>query len=29
MPIDVEKGEYRLRCVDEDEVELNRRIVVQ
>ena len=29
MPIDVEKGEYRLRCVDEDGVELNRRIVVQ
>jgi penicillin-binding protein 1C len=29
MPIDVEKGIYRLRCVDEDGVELNRRIVVQ
>ena len=29
MPIDVEKGTYRLRCVDEDGVELNRRIVVQ
>ena len=29
MPIDVEKGEYRLRCVDEDGVALNRRIVVK
>ena len=29
MPIDVEKGIYRLRCVDEDGVELNRKIVVQ
>ena len=29
MPIDVEKGTYRLRCVDEDGVELNRKIVVQ
>ena len=29
MPIDVEKGTYRLRCVDEDGVELNRRIIVQ
>ena len=28
MPIDVEKGEYRLRCVDEDGVELSRRIIV-
>ena len=28
MPIDVEKGTYRLRCVDEDGVELNRKIVV-
>ena len=29
MPIDVEKGTYRLRCVDEDGVELIRKIVVQ
>ncbi len=29
MPIDVEKGTYDLRCVDEDGVELYRRIVVQ
>ena len=29
MPIDVEKGSYRLRCVDEDGVELNRKILVQ
>lgn len=29
MPIDVEKGVYNLRCVDEDGVELMRRIVVQ
>ena len=28
MPIDVEAGTYRLRCVDEDGVELNRKIVV-
>lgn len=28
MPIDVEKGTYDLRCVDEDGVELRRRIVV-
>lgn len=28
MPIDVEKGTYKLRCVDEDGVELNRKIVV-
>lgn len=28
MPIDVEKGTYGLRCVDEDGVELNRKIVV-
>ena len=28
MSIDVEKGEYRLRCVDEDGVELSRRIIV-
>ena len=28
MPIDVEKGKYELRCVDEDGVELYRRIVV-
>ena len=29
MPIDVEKGTYDLRCVDEDGVELYRRVVVQ
>ena len=29
MPIDVEHGTYTLRCVDEDGVELIRRIVVQ
>jgi penicillin-binding protein 1C len=28
MPIDVEQGTYRLRCVDEDGVELNRTILV-
>ena len=28
MPIDVEKGTYDLRCVDEDGVELRRKIVV-
>ena len=28
MPIDVEKGTYNLRCVDEDGVELYRKIVV-
>lgn len=28
MPIDVEKGSYVLRCVDEDGVELSRKIVV-
>lgn len=28
MPIDVEKGTYVLRCVDEDGVELRRKIVV-
>lgn len=28
MPIDVEKGSYELRCVDEDGVELYRNIVV-
>ena len=28
MPIDVEKGNYELRCVDEDGVELYRKIVV-
>ena len=28
MPIDVERGTYTLRCVDEDGVELMRRIVV-
>ena len=28
MPIDVEKGKYELRCVDEDGVELYRRIIV-
>lgn len=29
MPIDVERGTYTLRCVDEDGVELRRRLVVQ
>ena len=29
MPIDVEHGTYLLRCVDEDGIELQRRIVVQ
>ena len=29
MPIDVERGTYTLRCVDEDGVELIRKIVVQ
>ena len=28
MPVDVEKGRYELRCVDEDGVELYRRLVV-
>lgn len=28
MPIDVAKGTYELRCVDEDGVELNRKLVV-
>ena len=28
MPIDVEKGTYELRCVDEDGVELYRKLVV-
>lgn len=28
MPIDVERGIYTLRCVDEDGVELSRKIVV-
>ena len=28
IPIDVEKGTYKLRCVDEDGVELYRKIVV-
>lgn len=28
MPIDVGKGTYELRCVDEDGVELHRRLVV-
>lgn len=28
MAIDMEKGNYTLRCVDEDGVELRRRIVV-
>ena len=28
MPIDVERGTYVLRCVDEDGVELRRKIVV-
>ena len=29
MPIDVERGTYILRCVDEDGIELKRKIVVQ
>ena len=29
MPIDVERGTYELRCVDEDGIELIRKIVVQ
>ena len=29
MPIDVEHGTYNIRCVDEDGIELQRRIVVQ
>lgn len=29
MPIDVEKGVYHIRCVDEDGVELNRKFVVK
>ena len=29
MPIDVERGTYTLRCVDEDGVELIRKILVQ
>ena len=29
MPIDVERGTYTLRCVDEDGIELIRRILVQ
>lgn len=29
MPIDVKRGTYDLRCVDEDGIELRRRIVVQ
>lgn len=29
MPIDVEKGDYTLRCVDEDGVELYRKLVVR
>ncbi len=29
MPIDVERGTYLLSCVDEDGIELQRRIVVQ
>ncbi|MBQ6083573.1 MAG: penicillin-binding protein 1C [Bacteroidales bacterium] len=29
MPIDVERGNYELRCVDEDGIELMRKIVVQ
>lgn len=29
MPIDVERGTYDLRCVDEDGIELRRRIIVQ
>ena len=29
MPIDVERGTYTLRCVDEDGIELMRQIVVQ
>lgn len=28
MPLDVERGTYELRCVDEDGVELRRKIVV-
>ena len=28
MPIDVERGTYELRCVDEDGIELTRKIVV-
>ena len=28
MPIDVERGTYTLRCVDEDGIELTRKIVV-
>lgn len=28
MPLDVERGTYELRCVDEDGVELHRKIVV-
>ena len=28
MPIDVEKGTYELRCVDEDGVELYRKLIV-
>lgn len=29
MPIDVEKGSYTLRCVDEDGVELYRKLIVR
>ena len=29
MPIDVERGTYTLRCVDEDGIELIRKIIVQ
>lgn len=29
MPIDVERGTYTLRCVDEDGIELIRRVIVQ
>lgn len=29
MPIDIERGTYDLRCVDEDGMELRRRVVVQ
>ncbi len=29
MPIDVERGSYTLRCIDEDGIELMRKIVVQ
>ena len=29
MPIDVERGTYTIRCVDEDGIELIRKIVVQ